>query len=159
MIITKDSGFMVSFPLLIWAILPIFWEFDSPWSKWPLVSGKTDWKIKQTDATWCIGVWWTRPATQVRFEILGSGSQNFKSHLSDGCGPPYRSPPYPSYMTFCLVIFFLLSILVKSQTDIQNAMHMSPSCICTGGLKYNLWHRQLQLWLWSMIVTGIRSAP
>ena len=51
----------------------------------------------------------------------------------------HTNRPIPSYMTFWLVTFFLVWILVKSQTDIQTyrqiAMHMSPQCIRTGGLK------------------------
>ncbi len=44
----------------------------------------------------------------------------------------------PTYNTFWDMIFFLVWFLVKWQTDRRKAMHMSPPCICTGGLKNSL---------------------
>ncbi len=48
---------------------------------------------------------------------------------------------------FVLVTFCLIWILVKSRTDRQNTMHMSPPCIRTGGLK-NAWHFTVCLQQW-----------
>ncbi len=48
----------------------------------------------------------------------------------------------PGYNTFWDMNFFLVWFLVQSHTDRRKVMHMSPPCMCTGGLKKSAQRRK-----------------
>ncbi len=131
---------------LMWAHLPTSWALGWPWPMWPLTL---------TQVTFDLDSWsWTKTKLPLRLQNqaknhdlwsydldlwpmililevdLGGIYLNNLTKFHDSRCNTFRDMNYCP-VNFCLVILSQ----TDRQTDRQKAMHMSPPCMSTGGLK------------------------